>query len=323
MLPVVVQINPAERASIDEPPGSTLKFVQSVARRESQPAKDTMADVPSEDWSVWLFNPSLPLAIVATAVYTIATVWISYLTCYRYKAWYFVCVPIGGLCQVTGYAIRAYSTQNPQDIGVFATSTSLIVLAPIFVAAGNYLLIGRLIRAVLPPSHHRIFKIPAQRLTRIYVSFDAVCLCVQSSGSSLASGVAWVGQLADIGIKILLAGLALQVFAFSTYLCILVRFHQLSRSIAVMPQGWFNVLKAVYISSILILVRSIFRMVEFAEGTEGYSLRHEWMFWVFEGLLTIFALLIFCVWHPSKYLGNAGASIKRKPESDATGAGEQ
>ncbi|KAK6851040.1 hypothetical protein PG995_009691 [Apiospora arundinis] len=282
-----------------------------------------MADPPpSQDWSVWLFEPSLPLAIVATVVYTIATIWISYLTCYRYKAWYFVCVPIGGLCQVTGYAMRAYSTRHHQDIGIFATSTSLIILAPIFVAAGNYLLIGRLIRAVLPSSRHRIFKVPAQRLTRIYVSFDVVCLCVQSSGSSLASSVGWIGQLADIGMNILLAGLALQVLAFSTYLCILVRFHILSRSMAVptSPPGWFNVLKAVYISSILILARCIFRMVEFAEGPQGYSLQHEWLFWVFEALLMIFALVIFCVWHPSKYLGNAGASHQRKSESEAVGS---
>ena len=133
----------------------------------------------------------------------------------------------------------------------------MIILAPILVAAGNYLLIGRLIRAVLPPSRHRIFKVPAQRLTHIYVSFDVVCLCVQSSGSSLASSVGWVGKLSDIGQNILLAGLALQVFAFSTYLCILVRFHYLSRSMAVpgSPRDWFNVLKAVYISSTLILVR--------------------------------------------------------------------
>ncbi|KAK8062543.1 hypothetical protein PG997_014640 [Apiospora hydei] len=280
-----------------------------------------MADATPEDWSVWLFEPSLPLAIVATVVYIIATIWISYLTCYRYKAWYFVSVPIGGLCQVTGYAMRAYSTQNHQDIGIFATSTSLIILAPILVAAGNYLLIGRLIRAVLPASRHRVFKVPAQRLTHIYVSFDVVCLCVQSSGSSLASGVGWVGQLADIGMNILLAGLALQVFAFSTYLCILVRFHHLSRSMAVpgSPEGWFNVLKAVYISSILILVRCVFRMVEFAEGQEGYSLQHEWMFWVFEALLMIFALLVFCVWHPSKYLGNSGGGNGSKSDAEAAG----
>ncbi|KAK8001981.1 RTM1-like protein [Apiospora marii] len=280
-----------------------------------------MADAAPQDWSVWLFEPSLPLAIVGTVVYAIATAWISYLTCYKYKAWYFVSVPIGGLCQVTGYALRAYSTQHHQDIGIFASSTSLIILAPILIAAGNYVLIGRLIRAVLPPERHRIFKVPAQRLTQIYVSFDVACMCVQSSGSSLASGVGWVGQLADIGMYILLAGLALQVVAFSTYLCILVRFHYLSRSLEVpsSPAGWFNVLKAVYISSVLILIRCVFRMVEFAEGNDGYTLRHEWMFWVFEALLMIFALLVFCVWFPSKYIGNAGASIKKKTEAEAAG----
>ncbi|KAK7955016.1 RTM1-like protein [Apiospora saccharicola] len=280
-----------------------------------------MADPPPKDWSVWLFEPSLPLAIVGTVVYTLVTIWISHLTCYKYKAWYFVSVPIGGLCQVTGYAMRAYSTQHHQDIGVFASSTSLIILAPILISAGNYVLIGRLIRAVLPPERHRIFKVPAQRLTQVYVSFDVVCMCIQSSGASLASGVGWVGQLADIGTNILLAGLALQVFAFSTYLCILVRFYYLSRSLEVptSPPGWLNVLKAVFISSILILIRCVFRMVEFAEGNDGYTLRHEWVFWVFEALLMVFALLVFCVWFPSKYIGDAGASKPKKSGSEAAG----
>ncbi|TDZ67347.1 Protein RTM1 [Colletotrichum trifolii] len=262
-----------------------------------------MADT-KEAWSVWLFEPSLPAAVVATILYSVATAWITYLTCFKYRAWFFSCVPVGGLCQVTGYAMRSYSTQNHQNIGIFASSTSLIVLAPIFIAAGNYLLIGRLIRAVLPPTHHKIFKIPARYLTRVYVSLDIVCMCVQSSGSSLASGVGWTGELADIGINILLAGLALQVLSFSTYLCILLRFHVLSRSMAEprAPDGWHKVFRAVSISSSLILVRCIFRMVEFAEGQEGYSLQHEWMFWIFEGLLMIIALAIFCIWHPSRYL---------------------
>lgn len=68
-----------------------------------------------EDWSLWQFDPSLPTAIVATVVYAVATFWITYLT-YKYRAWYFVCVPIGGLCQVVGYAMRSYSTQKHQNI---------------------------------------------------------------------------------------------------------------------------------------------------------------------------------------------------------------
>nr|CEG05660.1 unnamed protein product [Fusarium clavum] len=36
------------------------------------------------------------------------------------------------------------------------------VLAPVLIAAGNYLLISRLILAVLPSSRHRILKIPGR-----------------------------------------------------------------------------------------------------------------------------------------------------------------
>ncbi|KAL0934856.1 rta1 domain-containing protein [Colletotrichum truncatum] len=263
---------------------------------------------PQEDWSVWLYEPSLPLAIVGTIVYTLIFAWITYLTAFKYRSWYFICVPIGAFCEVIGYAMRCYSTQAHQNIGIFATSTSLIVLAPLLIAAGNYLLIGRLIRAVLPPSRHRIYKVPARRLTRIYVTFDIICLCVQSSGSSMASANSWIGPLSDIAMKILLAGLALQVVAFSTYLCILMRYHKLSRALAVAdaPAGWFNVLKAVYASSILILIRCIYRMIEFAEGPDGYTMTHEWIFWVLEGLTMAIAIVVFCVWHPSKYLGQTG-----------------
>ncbi|RYO87622.1 hypothetical protein DL766_005479 [Monosporascus sp. MC13-8B] len=229
--------------------------------------------------SVWPYEPSLALAIVGAAVYTLAFVWITYLTVFKHQAWYFTCVPIGGALEVVGYTLRSYSTQRYQDIGIFATSTSLIVLAPLFVAAGNYLLIGRLIRAVLPLSRHRIFKVPVRLLTRIYVTFDIICLMVQSSGSSLASAYSWVGSTADIAITILLAGLALQVVAFSTYLCISMRYH--------------------YLSHFLILIRCVYRMVEFAEDTEGYTMTHEWIFWAFEGITMLIAITVFCVWHPS------------------------
>ncbi|RYP72649.1 hypothetical protein DL770_007936 [Monosporascus sp. CRB-9-2] len=271
-----------------------------------------------EDWSVWLYEPSLALAIVGTVVYTLAFAWITYLTVFKHRAWYLICVPIGGALEVVGYALRSYSTQHHQDIGIFATSTSLIVLAPVFVAAGNYLLIGRLIRAVLPLSRHRIFKVPVRFLTRIYVTFDIICLMVQSSGSSLASAYSWVGPTADIAINILLAGLALQVVAFSTYLCILMRYHYLSRSLAVpeAPEGWFNVLKAVYISSFLILIRCVYRVVEFAEGSEGYTMTHEWIFWVFEGITMLIAITVFCVWYPSKYLGRSSGKESQESNSE-------
>jgi hypothetical protein len=59
------------------------------------------------------------------------------------------------------------------------------------------------------------------------------------------------------------------------------------------------------ISSVLILrqLRSIYRLIEFALGIQGYPFTHEWIFYVFESLPMLPAISVFCVWHPAEYLG--------------------
>ncbi|WQF83866.1 Putative RTA-like protein [Colletotrichum destructivum] len=39
----------------------------------------------------------------------------------------------------------------------------------------------------------------------------------------------------------------------------------------------------------------------------GYAFRNEWLFWVFEALPMLIAIGVFCVWHPSEYLGRDDA----------------
>ena len=126
-------------------------------------------------------------------------------------------------------------------------------------AAGNYLLIGRLIRAVLPPSTgHRVFGMPARFLTRVFVSGDVITCLVQASGSSVGSSVDWVGKTADVGVKILIGGLALQALMFLIFLAIFSRFVYLAKRkglvVADAPMGWEKVVVAVYVSSAMILV---------------------------------------------------------------------
>lgn len=205
---------------------------------------------------------------------------------------------------------------------------TMTVLAPVFIAAGNYMLISRLILAVLPPSRHRVLRIPGHRLTPIFVACDIVAFLVQGSGSGVASSNNWTGDEERIGRYILVAGLALQFVAFSLFLCVFGRFHILANRNAVTdaPGGWRKLVLAVYISSIPIMVRElasfrffrgsmltiskircIFRVAEFAEGMNGYAFHTEWLFWVFEALPMAPAIAIFCVFHPSRYLGKHGA----------------
>ncbi|KAI8723884.1 hypothetical protein NCS52_00245200 [Fusarium sp. LHS14.1] len=269
--------------------------------------------------SIWMYNPSFALAIIGTVVYSIIFLVISYLTLIKYRAWFFIVVVIGSAIEVAAYTLRAYSAKNQSEIGPFVNTLTFTVLAPVFIAAGNYLLISRLILAVLPPSRHRILKIPGRRLTPIFVACDVVAFLVQGSGSGIASSDNWQGQMEKIGRNILIGGLAFQLVAFSLFLCVFRRFHVLANRMAVdsAPNGWQKVVLAVYVSSTLIMVRCIYRVCEFAEGMDGYAFRNEWLFWVFESLPMIGAIGIFCIYHPSRYLGRDGARRKAVGSQDS------
>ncbi|CAG9943847.1 unnamed protein product [Clonostachys rosea f. rosea IK726] len=258
---------------------------------------------------VWMYNASLPLACVGAVVYGIIFLGITYLTTMKYRAWYFLPVVIGAAIEVVAYIMRAYSIKNSTMIAPFVITLAFTVLAPVFIAAGNYMLISRLILAVLPPSKQRVLKIPGRRLTPIFVVCDIIAFLVQGSGSSIASSNNWQGNTERIGRYVLIGGLAFQLVAFSLFLCVFGRFHVLANKYEVRdaPKGWAKLVVAVYISSVLIMIRCIFRVAEFAEGMNGYAFRHEWLFWVFEALPMAPAIGVFCLYHPSKYLGRFGA----------------
>jgi hypothetical protein len=68
-----------------------------------------------EDCSIYFYNPSLAAAILFTALYTIPTVF----TLHRInntRTWYWICVPIGGIFEIAGYAIRIGSVKSPCNV---------------------------------------------------------------------------------------------------------------------------------------------------------------------------------------------------------------
>ncbi|KAM7204932.1 RTA1 like domain containing protein [Naviculisporaceae sp. PSN 640] len=277
-----------------------------------------------EETSVWQYNPSFALAVLASVLYGLIFLAIFYLTIIRYRSWYFTCVVVGAAVEVAGYALRCYSIKRPTEVAPFATTLSLIVVAPILISAGNYLLLGRFIRSVLPPSHDKIAPLlPSRRITRIFVISDILSGLVQSSGSGIASSDNWTGPNLKIGINILIGGLALQAGSFVLFMSLLGRFHFLARRRMLAredaPRGWERLLRGVYISSGMILIRCIFRAAEFAEGVDGYSFRHEWLFWVFEAVPMLIAIGVYCFYHPGAVLGRDGGGKKKRASSDEEG----
>lgn len=315
----------------------------------------------AENETVWMYDPSIALAIIGSVVYGIIFLAITYLTCIKYRAWYFTPAVVGAAIEVGGYICRSYSVKNQSEIVSYpinplrrhsmpdftpskapmAVSLTLIVLGPVFIAAANYMLISRLILAVLPPSRHRVLRIPGRRLTTIFVTCDIVAFLIQGSGSGIASSNDWAGEEERIGRYVLIGGLSFQFLAFSFFLTVFFRFHFLGNryEAETAPKNWRKLVVAVYVSSILIMVgepqstaprrvtcancstqvRCVYRVAEFAEGMDGYAFRNEWLFWVFEALVMAPAIAIFCFYHPSRYLGkHASWKLQQSPSMSET-----
>lgn len=110
----------------------------------------------------------------------------------------------------------------------------------------------------------------------------------------------------DLGENIVIAGLGIQivVFGFFVYTAALfewrMRRHP-TKKVQDMPSlPWLKHLHALYWTSALILFRSLFRLVEYAMGNDGYLLSHEVYLYVFDSL-PMFAVMLWLAWvHPSE-----------------------
>ena len=70
----------------------------------------------NEQTSVWMYNPSFPLAVIGAVVYGIVFFAITYMTLIKYRAWYFSVIVVGAAIEVAAYIARVYSVKNPSEI---------------------------------------------------------------------------------------------------------------------------------------------------------------------------------------------------------------
>lgn len=70
----------------------------------------------ASDDSIWTYTPSFALSIVVAIFYLIPTLVLAWQTLFKYRSWFFLCVLIGSMIEVGGYACRAVSTKRVNEI---------------------------------------------------------------------------------------------------------------------------------------------------------------------------------------------------------------
>lgn len=173
----------------------------------------------------------------------------------------------------------------------------LILVAPALYAASIYMILGRLIRALHAETNSIV---PAKWMTKIFVVGDVLSFLMQAGGGGIQA--AGSIEMFDIGEKIIIVGLFIQILMFGFFLVTTVVFHvRFNQSSGSDRQQtlvrWKRHLTVLYGVSAIIMVRSIFRVVEYVQGNGGYLISHELFLYIFDALLMALVMAIFFVFY--------------------------
>jgi hypothetical protein len=207
--------------------------------------------------------------------------------------------------EAVGYGGRIWSHYDTSSIGAFIIQSLLILIAPALFAASIYMVPGRLIALIDGDIHSMI---PLRWLTKLFVIGDCVSFFVQVCGGGIQAGGSL--ELVHLGEKIIVAGLFIQLGFFGLFLISAILFHTRIRAQPTsesLSEGipWQKTLWTLYVASGIILVRSVFRVVEYIMGNSGWILQHEFMLYLLDTLLMFIVAVMFLLWHPARLFINS------------------
>ncbi|CAO2651437.1 Nn.00g040070.m01.CDS01 [Neocucurbitaria sp. VM-36] len=244
---------------------------------------------------LWKYIPNLPAAITFAILFLILTILHTW-RMIKHRTWFCIPFVVGGFCEPIGYASRAISTHHTGSLLPYLLQAIFILLPPCLFAGTLYMIYSRVVRAL----HGSSFSLISPRwCTRIFVAGDFLCLNIQSGGA----GCLPHEKLAKYGNGIIVAGLALQVVIFTGFMYCCLVFHRrfrthLAREGRTVDGQWEAVLGMLYVTSVVISVRNVFRLVEFVAGHESYLFLNEWPVYVFDGVLMLVVMVVYYVWYP-------------------------
>ena len=181
-----------------------------------------------------------------------------------------------------------------------------IVVAPVFLSAAIYTTLTSLI-ALLGSSLSPL-GLPRKTIIAVFVTADVVATVVQVAGAALIGVAESNRKSPTTANNILLAGLAFQVFSFLLFLILLGIFIGNARKAAVSrgEGGMMRFTAAVVGASLLVYLRTVFRLAETAEGIGGYASSHEAFFGALEFAPVVLAVAVLGWWHPGRLVGRRG-----------------
>jgi hypothetical protein len=294
------------------------------------------------DGAFFAYRPSRAANITFTVCFGVAMLAYLVLGIRAGKKWmyYTFSMVFGCALEVIGYVARilAYDDiyhdvrhtvllvlENQAKIiqGPFLAQVICLTIAPAFLAAGIYLCLEHIVRAVGPKNS----RIPPHLYPRIFIPCDVLSLILQAAGGGYASIMEQNDEDPVIGNHIMLAGLAWQVFTLLMFMLLAADFamrtyfsrrkqkaqDQILPSRAVMTKIWMFrcFLVALSLATVLVFARCVYRVVELSQGWSGHLIGVERYFIVLEGAVVLAAVILLFMFYPGVCIDDNVAELAR------------
>ncbi|ANZ77982.1 BA75_04991T0 [Komagataella pastoris] len=264
-------------------------------------------------YKLFNYNPSLPAAIAFAVVFSLLTLIQSFLVFHvgvrqnftinygRKKRLCCIMIPfiVGLLMESVGYVARAFATQDKDSIIVYCMQSTFILIAPVLMAATLYMVFGELVKTTNTEQHTCI---RMKYFTKILVAADVVSLLVQAAGGGLIA----MDSARKWGKIIVIVGLFIQIIFFGGFFILsivyTIQVHKHARTLVSKYSHWTLSFVVLFITSLLILVRSVFRVVEFFGGYDGAIASNEKLIYGLDAVPILVGSIIFVFFNYSRIL---------------------
>ncbi|KAF2093267.1 putative RTA1 domain protein [Rhizodiscina lignyota] len=250
-----------------------------------------------------------------------------------YRTWGFLAGMVFGLIlETVGYAGRILMHNNPFDFNNFLIYLICLTIGPAFLSASIYLCLSRIIIVYSP----RLSRLQPRTLSLMFMCFDLVALILQAAGGAIAASADDDQNESDTGRNIMIAGLVWQVASLAVFMLLWADYlwrlrksgervkNEKLRHLRVGFRRFKYFQYALWTATILIFIRSVYRVVELQGGFDGAVANDEVVFMIFEGPMIILATFVLTVLHPGyAFAGSwqdaAWSLTGKKTEADAEG----
>ncbi|KOS20015.1 Protein RTM1 [Escovopsis weberi] len=230
---------------------------------------------------------------------------------WKTRCWYLTPLVLGCFFEFLGFAGRAASAAQSVGcwtLGPYLIQSLFILLAPALFAASIYMVLGRII-LLTDGEIHAIIK--RRWLTMTFVLGDVVCFFMLGGGGGILATARTNPSMADTGNNVIIGGLVLQLIWFAIFVVVAGLFH---RRMSMAPTArsrqpdcdWQGYIYSLYIAGSLIIIRNLFRVIEYASGNDGFLLSNEVFIYIFDAL----PMLVVVAWFHWKHPGAIGLQLR-------------